>query len=49
MPREPIILRAGEGQDVRLGRIHPGNQNLTVEFAAKTALRISPDETPRWG
>lgn len=36
-------------RDVRLGRIHPGNQNLTFEFAAKTALGISPDETPRWG
>ena len=36
-------------RDARLGRIHPGHEALTVEFAAKTALGIDPDETPRWG
>jgi alkylation response protein AidB-like acyl-CoA dehydrogenase len=36
-------------RDARLGRIHPANAFLTREFVAKTALGISPDETPRWG
>ena len=36
-------------RDARLGRIHPANYALTREFIAKTALEISPDETPRWG
>jgi alkylation response protein AidB-like acyl-CoA dehydrogenase len=36
-------------RDARLGRIHPANAALTHEFVAKTALGISPDETPRWG
>jgi len=36
-------------RDARLGRIHPANSFLTHEFVAKTALGISPDETPRWG
>ena len=36
-------------RDVRLGRFHPANAALTVELAAKTALGIDPDETPRWG
>ena len=36
-------------RDARLGRMHPANAALTVEFAAKTALGIDPDETPRWG
>jgi alkylation response protein AidB-like acyl-CoA dehydrogenase len=36
-------------RDARLGRIHPANACLTREFVAKTALSISPDETPRWG
>ena len=30
-------------RDARLGRIHPGHEALTVEFAAKTALGIDPD------
>ena len=33
----------------RLGRIHPANSMLTHEIVGKTALGISPDETPRWG
>jgi alkylation response protein AidB-like acyl-CoA dehydrogenase len=36
-------------RDARLGRIHPANSFLTHEFAAKTALEIGFDETPRWG
>jgi alkylation response protein AidB-like acyl-CoA dehydrogenase len=36
-------------RDARLGRIHPANSFLTHEFAAKTALEIDFDETPRWG
>ncbi|MCC6629422.1 MAG: acyl-CoA/acyl-ACP dehydrogenase [Chloroflexi bacterium] len=36
-------------RDARLGRIHPANSALTREFVAKTALGISPDESPRWG
>lgn len=36
-------------RDARLGRIHPANPYLTHEIVAKTALGISPDETPRWG
>jgi alkylation response protein AidB-like acyl-CoA dehydrogenase len=36
-------------RDARLGRMHPANSALTHEFVAKTALGISPDETPRWG
>jgi alkylation response protein AidB-like acyl-CoA dehydrogenase len=36
-------------RDARLGRVHPANSFLTHEFAAKTALEIDFDETPRWG
>ena len=36
-------------RDARLGRIHPANSFLTHEFAAKTALGIDFDESPRWG
>ena len=36
-------------RDARLGRVHPANSFLTHEFAAKTALQIDFDETPRWG
>ncbi len=36
-------------RDARLGRLHPANSALTHEFVAKTALGISPDESPRWG
>ncbi|MCH7714453.1 MAG: acyl-CoA/acyl-ACP dehydrogenase [Chloroflexi bacterium] len=36
-------------RDSRLGLIHPANSALTHEFVGKTALGISPDETPRWG
>jgi alkylation response protein AidB-like acyl-CoA dehydrogenase len=36
-------------RDARLGRIHPANSFITHEFAAKTALGIDFDETPRWG
>jgi alkylation response protein AidB-like acyl-CoA dehydrogenase len=36
-------------RDARLGRVHPANSFLTHEFAAKTALEINFDETPRWG
>jgi alkylation response protein AidB-like acyl-CoA dehydrogenase len=47
-----IFRRSGVEQmfrDARLGRIHPANSMLTHEIVAKTALGISPDETPRWG
>ena len=47
-----IFRRSGLEQmfrDARLGRIHPANSMLTHEIVAKTALGISPDETPRWG
>jgi alkylation response protein AidB-like acyl-CoA dehydrogenase len=47
-----IFRRSGFEQlfrDARLGRIHPANSMLTHEIVAKTALGISPDETPRWG
>jgi alkylation response protein AidB-like acyl-CoA dehydrogenase len=47
-----IFRRSGYEQifrDARLGRIHPANSMLTHEIVAKTALGISPDETPRWG
>jgi alkylation response protein AidB-like acyl-CoA dehydrogenase len=47
-----IFRRSGMEQifrDARLGRIHPANSMLTHEIVAKTALGISPDETPRWG
>jgi alkylation response protein AidB-like acyl-CoA dehydrogenase len=36
-------------RDARLGRIHPANSMLTHEIVGKTALGISPDESPRWG
>jgi alkylation response protein AidB-like acyl-CoA dehydrogenase len=36
-------------RDARLGRIHPTNSMLTREIAAKTALGIGLDESPRWG
>jgi alkylation response protein AidB-like acyl-CoA dehydrogenase len=36
-------------RDARLGRMHPANAMLTREIAAKTALGIGLDETPRWG
>jgi alkylation response protein AidB-like acyl-CoA dehydrogenase len=36
-------------RDARLGRIMPANSFLTHEFAAKIALEIDFDETPRWG
>ena len=36
-------------RDARLGRIHPANHALAMEFAAKTSLGIDPDEMPRWG
>ena len=47
-----IFRRSGLEQmfrDARLGRIHPANSMLTHEIVGKTALGISPDETPRWG
>jgi alkylation response protein AidB-like acyl-CoA dehydrogenase len=47
-----IFRRSGIEQmfrDARLGRIHPANSMLTHEIVGKTALGISPDETPRWG
>jgi len=47
------VARGGELErlfrDARMGRFHPANQGMTVEFAAKTALGIDPDEAPRWG
>jgi len=36
-------------RDVRLVKIHPANNALTMEFVGKTALGINPDESPRWG
>jgi alkylation response protein AidB-like acyl-CoA dehydrogenase len=36
-------------RDARAGKFHPANTLLAHEFVAKTALGISPDETPRWG
>ena len=36
-------------RDARLGRMHPANSMLSREIAAKTALGIGLDETPRWG
>jgi alkylation response protein AidB-like acyl-CoA dehydrogenase len=36
-------------RDARLGRIHPTNDMLTHELAAKLTLGINPDEMPRWG
>ncbi len=36
-------------RDARLGRIHPANDALTIEFIAKTKLEMNPDEMPRWG
>ena len=36
-------------RDARLGRIHPANEMLTHELAAKLTLGIDPDEAPRWG
>lgn len=36
-------------RDARLGRIHPANDMLSHELAAKLTLGINPDEMPRWG